>query len=430
MSNVVVAKNLTKSYRLYSKSSDRLKEALHPFRRSYHVEHFALRNLNLVVRKGEMIGIIGRNGAGKSTLLKILTRVLYPTSGEIEVHGRIASLLELGAGFNPELTGKENIYFFGLLSGMTREEIDKKLDQIIEFADIGPYIDQPVKSFSSGMFVRLAFSAAIHTDPEVLIVDEALSVGDAKFQRKCYSKINDLKAKQTTILLVSHDLDSIKKHCSRALLIEAGHVLFDGEPKDAIMRYFDILYPNKVKSSEVVELTDQSQQFVENSLIVKPELKLEVNNFGHGGAKVENIIITPVEHPHVVEGGRPLNIRISFRWEPDVIRELLEKENLDKNISVGLAISDKAMNYVFGCNTFDGNLSIDPLARAHAEVELKFDLPYLREDDYFVTLAVALGNQKNHVQLKWYDGVIHLKVRATRDVYGVLALDYSYKLLE
>ena len=209
----IQVKDLSKVYKLYNKPSDRLKETL-----GFHVdarEHYALKHVNFEIRKGETVGIIGTNGSGKSTILKIITGVLNPTGGEVNVDGRISALLELGAGFNMEYTGIENVYLNGTMLGFTKEEIDERLDNILEFADIGDFVNQPVKSYSSGMFVRLAFAVAINIDPEILIVDEALSVGDVFFQAKCYRKFEDFKKEGKTILFVSHDLGSITKYCSR-----------------------------------------------------------------------------------------------------------------------------------------------------------------------------------------------------------------------
>ena len=227
----IQVKDLSKVYKLYNKPSDRLKETL-----GFHVdarEHYALKHVNFEIRKGETVGIIGTNGSGKSTILKIITGVLNPTGGEVNVDGRISALLELGAGFNMEYTGIENVYLNGTMLGFTKEEIDERLDNILEFADIGDFVNQPVKSYSSGMFVRLAFAVAINIDPEILIVDEALSVGDVFFQAKCYRKFEDFKKEGKTILFVSHDLGSITKYCDRAILLNQGEKIFEGTPKEA-----------------------------------------------------------------------------------------------------------------------------------------------------------------------------------------------------
>ncbi len=237
----IQVKDLDKVYKLYDKSSDRLKEALGFGRGKRHTEHHALKGVNLTIRQGETVGIIGTNGSGKSTILKIITGVLNPTGGEVTVNGRISALLELGAGFNMEYNGIENIYLNGTMIGFSEKEINEKMNDILEFADIGEYVHQPVKTYSSGMFVRLAFAVAINIEPEILIVDEALSVGDVFFQAKCYHKFEEFKAMGKTIVFVSHDLSSISKYCDRVVLLNQGVKLGEGAPKEMIDVYKRVL---------------------------------------------------------------------------------------------------------------------------------------------------------------------------------------------
>jgi len=237
----IQVRGLNKIYKLYDKPMDRLKEALGLSRKKRYKEHYALRNIDMEIRQGETVGIIGTNGSGKSTILKIITGVLNPTSGDVEVNGRISALLELGAGFNMEYNGIENIYLNGTMIGFSKEEIDEKLEGILDFADIGDYVYQPVKTYSSGMFVRLAFAVAINIDPEILIVDEALSVGDVFFQAKCYHKFEEFKKMGKTILFVSHDLSSVSKYCDRVVLLNRGEKLAEGSPKEMIDIYKQVL---------------------------------------------------------------------------------------------------------------------------------------------------------------------------------------------
>lgn len=237
----IQVKNLEKVYKLYDKPTDRLKETLGFGKGKRHTEHHALKGVNIDIRQGETVGIIGTNGSGKSTILKIITGVLNPTHGEVIVNGRISALLELGAGFNREYNGIENIYLNGTMMGFSEKEIEEKLDAILEFADIGEYVHQPVKTYSSGMFVRLAFAVAINIEPEILIVDEALSVGDVFFQAKCYHKFEEFKEMGKTILFVSHDLSSISKYCDRVVLLNQGVKLGEGAPKEMIDVYKQVL---------------------------------------------------------------------------------------------------------------------------------------------------------------------------------------------
>ena len=242
MDNIAIqVTDVEKVYKLYDKPSDRIKEALGFGRSKRHTEHHALKGIDLTIRQGECIGIIGTNGSGKSTILKIITGVLNPTGGKVTVNGRISALLELGAGFNMEYNGIENIYLNGTMIGFSEKEIDEKMEAILEFADIGEYVYQPVKTYSSGMFVRLAFAVAINIEPEILIVDEALSVGDFFFQAKCYHKFEDFKEMGKTIVFVSHDLSSISKYCDRVVLLNQGVKLGEGEPKKMIDIYKQVL---------------------------------------------------------------------------------------------------------------------------------------------------------------------------------------------
>ncbi len=297
--------DLTKMYKLYNKNSDRLKDALGLMKGKGYTEHLALNHVNLEVKRGETIGIIGTNGSGKSTILKIITGVLSPTSGSVEVDGHISALLELGAGFNMEYNGIDNIYLNGMMIGFSEEEIDKRMDAILEFADIGDYVYQPVKTYSSGMFVRLAFAVAINIDPEILIVDEALSVGDVFFQAKCYHKFEEFKEQGKTILFVSHDLSTISRYCDRAVLLNKGVILGEGTPKKMIDIYKQVLvgqYPipesdvksllededirkaaeEKTKASEDKIRKENAKSEPEGSAQMNPDL-LE---YGNSGARI------------------------------------------------------------------------------------------------------------------------------------------------
>lgn len=253
MELAIDVKNVKKSYKLYDKPSLRVKEALSLTGKKYHKEFKALRDITFQVKKGEMLGIIGKNGAGKSTLLKIITGVLTPTSGEVKINGKISALLELGAGFNPEYTGIENIYLNGSMIGFTKEEMDAKLDDILTFADIGEFVYQRVKTYSSGMFARLAFAVAINVEPDILIVDEALSVGDVFFQAKCYKKLEDLKNSGKTILFVTHDMGSVIRYCNRAILINDGVIAAEGAPDKIVDLYKKVLVGQFDRKSEEIE---------------------------------------------------------------------------------------------------------------------------------------------------------------------------------
>lgn len=245
--------NLTKDYKLFRKPAYRILETFLPGNQKYHRQFRALDNVSIEIRKGESIGIVGRNGSGKSTLLQIICGIVKPSSGDIEVNGKISALLELGAGFNPEFSGRQNVYLNGSILGLSQEEIDNRFDDILAFADIGEFIDQPVKSYSSGMFVRLAFAVAVSVEPEILVIDEALSVGDEAFQRKCFAHINSIQEKGGTILFVTHSAASVIELCSRAVLLDQGELLLSGSPKQVISRYQKLIYAPEEKAHQLRE---------------------------------------------------------------------------------------------------------------------------------------------------------------------------------
>ena len=285
------AENISKIYKLYDKPSDRMKEALGLSRKKRHKEHYALTDVNLTIYKGETVGIIGTNGSGKSTILKIITGVLNPSKGDMHVNGRISALLELGAGFNMEYNGIENIYLNGTMMGFSEKEIDEKLQSILDFADIGDYVYQPCKTYSSGMFVRLAFAVAINIEPEILIVDEALSVGDVFFQAKCYHKFEEFKEAGKTILFVSHDLSSIAKYCDRVILLNKGVKLGEGEPKEMIDAYKRVLVGQyQINDSDEHNLLDDAELKAKAAIMggVNPDA-LE---YGTGAAVIRDYYVT------------------------------------------------------------------------------------------------------------------------------------------
>lgn len=288
MDSVIEIKNISKIYNLYNKPSDRLKEALFA-RQSRHTEFAALNDVSFNVNKGEILGIIGKNGSGKSTILKIITSVLTPTSGECIVKGKIAALLELGAGFNMEYTGIENIYLNGQMIGFSKDEMDKKLQDIIDFADIGEHIYQPVKTYSSGMFARLAFSVAISVDPDILIVDEALSVGDVFFQNKCYRRFEEFRERGKTILFVTHDMGSVIRYCNRCVLLNAGKKVAEGKPQEMVDLYKRIMVGQWNENEESSEEASSIQSSnVKNDQLWKDQISTnpDIEVYGDGRADI------------------------------------------------------------------------------------------------------------------------------------------------
>ena len=308
----IQVKHLDKMYKLYNKPSDRLRETLGfkvPVR-----EHYALRDVNFQVERGETVGIIGTNGSGKSTILKIITGVLNPTAGEVKVDGRISALLELGAGFNMEYTGIENVYLNGTMMGFSKEEVDARLQDILDFADIGDFVYQPVKSYSSGMFVRLAFAVAINIDPEILIVAEALSVGDVFFQAKCYRKFEEFKKMGKTILFVSHDLSSVSRYCDRVILLNKGVKLEEGSPKQMVDMYKQLLVgqdPAKAEEKKEEQKESWSQQFQVNPNMLEYGTKLaEIVDFA--------VLDDKDRCTNTIEKGSSFRIRMKVVFHQDI----------------------------------------------------------------------------------------------------------------
>ncbi|MEH2266468.1 ABC transporter ATP-binding protein [Nostoc sp.] len=267
-------KNVSKCFKRYARPVDRLKEILLPGK-SYAQEFWALRDVSFEVSKAQTMGIIGRNGAGKSTLLQMICGTLTPTSGEVQVNGRVAALLELGAGFNPEFTGRENVYMNGAIMGLSRQDVDERFDKVAAFADIGDFIEQPVKSYSSGMYVRLAFASAIHVDPDILIVDEALSVGDMFFQAKCMTRMKQMMDTGVTVLFVSHDVGAVKSLCRKAILLSHGELITQGSANQVVEKYFSM----KVESEQVILKQDElKNDLIDSELLVESDKNSLINN--------------------------------------------------------------------------------------------------------------------------------------------------------
>lgn len=402
----ICVNNVSKIYKLYNKPLDRVKESLGFSKKKYHIEHYSLDDISFGIEKGDIVGIIGENGAGKSTLLKIITGVLTPTSGDIIVDGKISALLELGAGFNPEYTGVENIYLSGAVMGFTKEEIDMKLKSIIEFADIGEFIEQPVKTYSSGMFVRLAFSVAISIEPDILIVDEALSVGDAYFQSKSMTKMKDLFNMGKTVLFVTHDTSTVKSLCKKAIYLENGKLLKYGIASDVVDFYEKKVRDRMLNQPEVspVESIVKVEEFS-----TKKEIKFDWNpNFmsrvekfrqGIGNAKVVNVEILNKDEKLIndIEFNQEVRIRLYVYFEKEC------------TVCVGYHIRDNKNIEILGSNTvFEGIGEINGKEGDKLIVTFSTKLPLI-EGMYNISTVlskVVIMNVSANFQDYTQDGVI------------------------
>jgi len=419
---VVRADKLTKEYKLYNSEMDRLKEAFHPLKKSYHKPFYALKDVSFKIEKGEKVGIIGSNGAGKSTLLKILTEVLNQTSGEMEINGSVAALLELGAGFNPNYTGIENIKLNAALMGISADEMEEKTKRIIEFADIGDFINQPVKNYSSGMFVRLAFATQIFSEPDILIVDEALSVGDIRFQQKCYRAMDQLM-KEKTVILVTHDTAAVTRFCQRVIWLNHGEVMFDGDTVEGLKKYQEfILHQISDEKSSVGnhDFDDFTEEGVEGT-IRKRKIQLQipdvvdgVYNKGNGEANITQcgLFNDKYELIDLVEPGMLVHFVARCKFEKKVSHPIF-----------GITVRDRLGNEIIGTNSLvlkqDLHVADDVI-----EYDMGITIPPLNKGEYTVTMAVANGYQEDHVQLCWIDDALVFRIKQREfDIPGTIYID-------
>ena len=400
--------NLSKCYQIYENPRDRLKQFVMPrvrriagkANKQYFREFWALKDVSFEIKRGETVGIIGRNGSGKSTLLQMICGTLNPTSGSIETNGRIAALLELGSGFNLEFTGRENVYMNASLFGLSREEIDACYDNIVEFADIGEFIEQPVKTYSSGMMVRLAFAVIAHVDADILVIDEALAVGDAYFVQKCMRFLRRF-TEQGTLLFVSHDTGAVVRICSRVLLMDRGELKRVGDPKEISELYLAMLH-NEQHGDLVPKAISDATSSASNDFGAGVVKIISVNLYDEFGKSILNVC-----------GGETVRLRV----------ELISETILTKVI-VGFLVRDRLGQVVFGENTCQnyGEFGFSINAKKTVEVGFEFLMPALQSGDYSVTVAVAQGSQIDHVQHHWVHDALIIHARPDRIYSGVISI--------
>ena len=412
---IIQVSHLSKTYKLYEKKSDRLKEAISISGKHDHSLFYALNDISFEVKRGETIGIIGTNGSGKSTLLKILTGVTAATEGSVQVQGKISALLELGAGFNPEYTGLENIALNGAMMGFSPEEMEARREEIVKFADIGDYINQPVKNYSSGMFARLAFAVAISIEPEILIVDEALSVGDIFFQGKCYRKFEELRSKGVSILFVSHDIPTVRRMCSKVLWIEQGVQKMFGASETVCNQYFNeqTRRMNEENLKILDELQNDQEEFEERGIRIKaPKVTAGADCMVSDKAEILSAYICNSRGEYVQ------HIKADEQYTIGIVTKF--HEDMD-NVIVGFVLTNKRGVIMLAENTYaDGGASLHVSKDEILETRFSFVLPKFRSDLYEISPAVALGEQNNHVNLTWLHGV--LSVELEREGYELAEL--------
>jgi lipopolysaccharide transport system ATP-binding protein len=435
---VIRAEGLSKGYQMYSQPADRLKQFVLPrlqrmagqSAKSYFTEFWALKHVSFEIKRGETVGIIGRNGSGKSTLLQIICGTLNPTDGSVQTKGRIAALLELGSGFNPEFTGRENVYLNATLLGLNTREIDERFNDILEFADIGDFINQPIKTYSSGMMVRLAFAVIAHVDADILIIDEALAVGDAFFTQKCMRFLRAFM-KTGTILFVSHDTAAVRSLCNHAIWLEKGQIIETGAPKEICEMYIEAFYESQQGKSSTTKLKvtkaidekfytkDQRLQFI-NSSSLRNDLQVfefdpDAASFGKGGAQIVSAVLLDEQKSPLawIIGGEQVTLRI----------RAIACEPLDAPI-IGFFVKDRLGQTLFGDNTYLSYKDTPSLCDSSDNLyaEFTFQMPILPAGDYSINVAIANGTQADHVQHHWIHDAVLFKSESSSVSTGLIGI--------
>jgi len=421
--------NLGKAYKQYPNRWSRLAEWILPGKQTRHHLHWVLQDINFTVQPGEAVGIIGINGAGKSTLLKMITGTTQPTTGSVNITGRVAALLELGMGFHPDFTGRQNTFMAGQLLGYSVEEIARLMPEIEAFAEIGDYIDQPVRVYSSGMQVRLAFAVATAHRPDVLIVDEALTVGDAYFQVKCYQRITQFKEQGTTLILVSHSPGDVVKHCERAIMLKNGRIEQDGSSRAVSNRYLDELAVKRREANATQPAAEHpAEQAILNGLNddfhTRPGYHREEHRWGHGGAAILDYLIVAdgQQYPSRIEGNSTVDFYFKVRFDADF-----------DNVVPGFLIKTLEGIFLYGTNSFVSTQGRENIAARAGDIKVfKFSLPLtLNEGYYLVSFGISSGNPLQElIPLdRRYDSVL-LHVGRALQFWGIVDMEASFHLLD
>lgn len=423
MSSAISVKNVTKIYKLYDKPLDRLKESINPFHKKYHEPFFALNNVSFEIEKGETVGIIGTNGSGKSTILKIITGVLQQTTGEVKIQGNVSALLELGAGFDMEYTGIENIYMNGAVLGYSEEEMSRKKNEILEFADIGDFVYQPVKTYSSGMLVRLAFALAINVEPEILIIDEALAVGDAFFQAKCFHKLEEIKEKGTTILFVSHDIVSVKKLCSRAVWLDRGNLREIGDAKEVCEKYLSMQIEEQnremAKLVETMTLENTVDEIIQGDKKMFRAVNLN-QSIEVSGTKQGEILSFYIKNENDKE------VTVLETKKRYVFGMLVRFNQNLENVLFGFEMENVRGVKLFSVNNFLTDEVLDKVSAGELyEVSFEIELPRICTGEYLISPSLAAGSQDSHVVLQRIHN--YMKITIDNDGYNLSVIDIDTK---
>lgn len=403
---------VSKQYRIYARPGDRLAESLTRGRVKRHREFWALRDISFEVEAGTTTGVIGPNGCGKSTLLQIIAGTLEPTTGNVWREGRVAALLELGAGFDPEFTGAENVYMNAALMGLSRRETERLFPDIERFAEIGQFMQQPVKTYSSGMFVRLAFAVASNVEPDILIIDEALAVGDAVFQHRCLRRIKEIQERGATVLFVSHDAAAVRALCSRAILLGAGRMLNDGPPSEVLNHYQKIVMEREQAYEDESAKSEEGEEVETHDADIETAIRYDYRH-GDGTAEIvgAQLLDSSRRQAGVVDSGAPLTLRVRARFNRDT-----------DDAVFGFLINDSRGVHAYGTNTKEQQIDLGRLKRGETvEVSFAFDC-WLGLDQFSVSLAV---HSRDGVSYDWLDGALFFRVTSPVLVEGVANLNAS-----
>jgi lipopolysaccharide transport system ATP-binding protein len=416
---VIKVQHLSKSYRIYDRPWDKLREVIGIGSGRLHREFWALNEVSFELESGHTLGIIGQNGSGKSTLLQILAGIMTQTRGDCFVTGKVSALLELGSGFNPEFTGRENVFINGAILGLDSRQMEKRFDAIAAFAEIGSFMDQPVKTYSSGMFMRLAFAVAVNVDPDILLVDEALSVGDLIFQHRCMHRMNHLRNSGKTIVLVTHDLDAVTKFCDCALLLDGGRLLEQGKPDAVVQKYRALTFERERRYGGY----DGSSGILESADLVKSVSEMPIarsipnidHRFGNGEAALLGVELLDAKGDPISEafGGQKVVIRVSAEFRQDIDQPIL-----------GFTLRDRLGIEMSGCNTSFAGRHL-PRARKDQIITSDFHitLPYLAPGSYSISPAVAKGSIQRHDMCDWIDNALVFTLSSQSLIYGVMRME-------
>lgn len=424
---VLSVNNVSKCFNIYKKPSHRLFQMLLKSRKKLHEEFWALKNINFDITRGQSVGIMGRNGAGKSTLLQIICGTLNPSFGDVKINGKVAALLELGAGFNPEFSGRDNVYLCASLYGMSQSQVEARYQSIADFADIGDFINQPVKTYSSGMYVRLAFAVIAHVDADILIIDEALAVGDALFTQKCMRFLREFK-KTGVLLFVSHDITTVKNLCEKALWLESGEVREFGTAKSVSEKYLARLYKSEIKhSTEASDRCFDDEDFVDGRMVLLNQSTLRndieifkfdkkaKSSFGSGMATIESAYLMSDDGNPLswCVGGEMVKLEINSRVYGDLTNPI-----------IGFTVNDRLGQPLFGDNTFLSYLNDEIVCTPGQLVRTSFTfrMPLLMSGDYSLSVAIASGTQDDHIQHHWLNDAILFRSHSTSASTGLIGI--------